>query len=91
MMEHLINAHPILSVVLCKLFNYMLLIGHVSTAFDHSYTVPIPKLDDIRTKSMSVDDFRGIAISPILSKLFESCILDRFQTFLGSADNQFDL
>ena len=89
MMEHLVNAHPILSVVLCKLFNFMLLIGHVPAAFGRSYTVPIPKLDDVRTKSMSVDDFRGIAISPILSKLFESCILDRFQTFLGSADNQF--
>ena len=35
----------------------------------------------LRGKSLSCDDFRGIAISPIISKIFEHCILDRFQTF----------
>ena len=38
---------------------------------------------------MSVDDFRGIAISPVISKVFEHCILDRFKPFLATADNQF--
>ena len=37
----------------------------------------------------SCDDFRGIAISPILSKIFEHCILDRFGSFFDTADNQF--
>ena len=54
-----------------------------------SYTVPIPKLNDCRTKSLSVDDFRGIAISAVISKVFEYCILDRFQSFLSTVDNQF--
>ena len=35
------------------------------------------------------DDFRGIAISPILSKTFEHCIHDRFQTFFITSNNQF--
>ena len=36
-----------------------------------------------------VDDFRGISISPLLSKIFEHCILDRFSSFLATSDNQF--
>ena len=33
---------------------------------------------------MSVDDFRGIAISPVISKVFEHCI-DRFEPFFATA------
>ena len=38
---------------------------------------------------MSCDDFRGIAISPILSKVFEHSLLKHVQLFLASNDNQF--
>ena len=38
---------------------------------------------------MSCDDFQGIAISPIISKVFEHCVLDRFQNFFLSSDAQF--
>ena len=38
---------------------------------------------------MSVDDFRGISISSVISKVFEHCILDRYGGFLLSSDNQF--
>jgi len=34
-------------------------------------------------------DFRGIAISSLLSKVYESCIYNRFQCFFYSPDNQF--
>ena len=54
-----------------------------------SYIVPVPKIKNCRTKAMSCDDFRGIAISPILSKVFEYCLIDRFRDFLISGDNQF--
>ena len=36
-----------------------------------------------------VDDIRGISISPVLSKIFVHCILDRFSSFPATADNQF--
>ena len=65
--------------------------GYVMSAFGESYTVPIPKLTDCRTKSLSVDNFTGIAISAVISKVFEYCILDRFQSFLSTVDNQFGL
>ncbi len=87
--EHLVHSHPIISCILYKLFNLLVKLGYVPSAFGQSYTVPIPKPSDCRTKSMSVDDFRGIAISAVISKVFEYCILERFQPFLSTVDNQF--
>jgi len=40
-------------------------------------------------KKLSVDDFRVISISPVISKIFEQYILRRFSKFLVSSDNQF--
>jgi len=54
-----------------------------------SYIVPIPNVEHTRTKALTLNDFRGIAISPIISKVFEYCVIDRFEEFLGAADNQF--
>ena len=55
-----------------------------------SYIVlPTPKPKEFMSKSLSYDDFRGIAISPIISKVFEYCFLDRFGSLLASLDNQF--
>jgi Reverse transcriptase (RNA-dependent DNA polymerase) len=87
--EHLQFCHPSLSVVLCKLFNLMLSYNYVPDGFRFSYIVPIPKMNECYSKQLSCNDFRGIAISPILSKVFEHCILDRFRTFLLTSDNQF--
>jgi len=33
---------------------------------------------DCLSKYLSMDDFCGITISPVISKVFESCILDRY-------------
>jgi len=48
--------------------------------------VPIPKYNG-RKKSLTVDDFRGISISPVLSKLFELCVLD--SDYFDTSDYQF--
>ena len=87
--EHLVNSHPSISVVLCKLFKIIMNCRCVPSGFKHGYLVPIPKMRYLRGKSLSCDDFRGIAISPIISKVFEHCILDRFQTFFLSCNSQF--
>ena len=39
---------------------------------------------------MTCNDFRGIAISPIISKVFEYCLLHGFQSLLATNDNQFE-
>jgi len=87
--EHLLYSHPILSLILTKLFRLIVLCRYIPTGFKHSYIVPIPKLRDSRMKAVTCDDFRGIAISPILSKIFEYCLLDRLKYVFSSADNQF--
>jgi len=87
--EHLMYCHPILSCILAKLFNLMLLCSHVPSSFGRSYTIPIAKVKDCRTKAMTTDDFRGIAISCVLSKVFEHCVFDRFKDYLSVSDNQF--
>ena len=77
--EHLQFSHPLLPVILSKLFNCMMDIGHVPECFGQSYTVPIPKAScNVRSKSVTVNDFRGISISPVISKVLEHCILDRY-------------
>ena len=87
--EHLLYCHPVLSVILAKLFQLVLTSRHIPDGFKHSYIVPIPKVKDCRTKAMLCDDFRGIAISPIMSKVFEHCLLKQLQLCVASTDNQF--
>ena len=65
------TSYPILPVILSKLFNLMLSIHYVQQGFKRSYIVPIPTPKDYYSKPLKCDDFRGIAISPILSKAFE--------------------
>ena len=67
-----------LPVVLSKLFKLILLCKQVPAGFGHSYIVPLPKLKDCITKVMSCEDFRGIAISAIISKVFEYCFIEKF-------------
>ena len=38
---------------------------------------------------MKCDDFRNIAISPIISEVFEYCLVERFSDYLVCSDNQF--
>jgi len=35
------------------------------------------------------NDFRGVAISPVICKVFEYCFLDRFQSLPTTEENQF--
>jgi len=87
--EHLRFCHPSVLVLLTKLFQLLMLSDCVPSGFKHrpSYIVPIPKVKDTRT--LTLNDFRGIAISPIISTIFEYCVIDRFEEFWGAADNQF--
>lgn len=86
--EHLKYSHPIIIVILCKLFNLFVINGHVPESFGRSYMVPIPK-GNVCNRALTLDDFRGISISPVISKLFEHAILDRFGHYFLTSDNQF--
>jgi len=73
--EHLQYSNPVVSVLLAKLFALIALSRRPPVGFKRSYIVPIPKSNDCRSKALSCQDFRGIAISPLLSKVFENCLL----------------
>ena len=85
--EHLKYSHPIVISILCKLFNLFVVYEHIPDSFGRSYTVPVPKIN-VYNRAVSVDDFRGISISPVVSKLFEHAILDRFAYYFITSDNQ---
>lgn len=88
--EHLLYSHPLLPCVLAKLFNIMMSAGYVPVCFGQSYTVPLLKSDCSRYgKSLNVENFRGVSISPAVSKVFEHCILEQYSDWLISSDNQF--
>jgi len=89
MAEHLIKAHPILPVILSKLFRLIVLSRHVPTTFGYSYIVLIPNTTVRFSKPLNCEDFRGIAISPIISKVFEYYFLNKLGNFLSSKANQF--
>ena len=86
--EHLLNAHPIIVQVLTKLLNLMILFEYVPDAFGLSIVVPIPKSNTGKNKVCS-DEFRGISINVIISKLFEHCLLYLFSLYLDSSILQF--
>ena len=50
--------------------------------------IPIPK-NDSNSKILTSDDFRGITISPIISKVFENCLLIIMNEYLETSDSQF--
>ena len=63
-------SHPIVVSILIKLFNIFIFTGHIPVSFGANYTVPIPKCDG-RIRVLSVNDFRGISIRSVISKLFK--------------------
>ena len=61
--------------------------------FKHQYVpdyfekeVIIPILKDVDGNSNSSDNYRGIILSPAVSKLFELCFFYKFSTFLYSSN-----
>ena len=85
--EHIMYCHPIIVSVITKLFNLMLYYNYVPNDFGMSLTVPIPKCNN--SIASTTDDFRGITISPVISKIFENFLLNKYGEFLGSSDFQF--
>jgi len=85
--EHLLYAHPIVVVLLCVLFNIMLKHGVVPSIF--SYGIIVPVLKDKHGDSTDISNYRGITLSPSISKLFEKCLLAKFAEHLSVSHHQF--
>ena len=86
--EHLVNCHPIIYSILSKLFQSMIEYSHVPREFGKGITIPIPKNDSTHG-AHAIDSFRGITLSPVLSKVFEHCILLLYSKYFTTSCNQF--
>lgn len=88
--EHLQHCHPSLPTLLAKVFNLVMETGIVPEQFGLSYTIPLLKGNTgSMSKHLTANDFRGISISPAISKVFENCVLQRYKNFFITSDNQF--
>jgi hypothetical protein len=85
--EHLMYAHPIVCTLLCNLFNCMLQCGRVP--YDFHFGVIVPLVKDQCGDVSDVNNYRGITLSPTISKLFEMCLIENFGHLLTTSDLQF--
>ena len=78
-LEHIIYSHPSVMLHLCKLFNLMLRHGYVPDQFGRGIVIPLVK--DKNGDVTNSDNYRGTIVSPIVSKIFESCLLLKLEPF----------
>ncbi len=85
--DHLINAPHRLIVILCQIFNIMIVHGMCSKSKLIGTMIPIPKVKyQVVCKS---DNFRAIALSSIFGKVLDWIILIKEQKSLCISNLQF--
>ena len=62
--------------------------NYVPNDFGKGIVVPIPK-EANKSGILSPGDYRGITLSPVISKVFEHALHFLFSDFLYSSDRQF--
>ena len=65
----------------------MLWAGYVPDDFGRGLTIPIPKNGHNAISNSA--DFKGITINPVISKSFESCMLDKLMPYLITSNRQY--
>ena len=85
--EHYIHADNKINVLLSMFFNAVICHGYIPIGLMETIIVPIVK--DKKGDIGSKDNYRPIALTSILSKIFEILILTRYQSMLTTTDNQF--
>lgn len=85
--EHLKYADDKLCVLLSILFNAMIIHNYIPDAMLDTIIVPIIK--DKRGDISDQDNYRPLALTCVVSKLFEFVILHRYEPFLRTTANQF--
>ena len=85
--EHLLNSHPSIVTHLKILFHLILSHAHVPASFGKGVVIPIIK--DKHGALSSMENYRPITLSPIISKVFESFLLELYSKFLPSDHLQF--
>lgn len=86
--EHFIHSNNCIVSILTYLFNIMMHYEVVPSAFGESLSFQIPKNSKSALSRIS-NDYRGISVNPIVSKIFEYCLIEKFGSFLGTSSQQF--
>jgi len=60
----------------------------LSDAFGCRVTFPIPKGPEGKCSSLT-DDYRGISVNLLLSKIYESCLMKKIENYLISSPHLF--
>ena len=71
--DYYCNGTPLLSRYISALFNCMITHCYVPNSVCISTIIPIPKGSNKSTST--VKNYRGIALSSLLSKIFDNCII----------------
>jgi len=82
--EHLLYSHPSIVVCIMLLFNMMSIHCVVPDAFGTGVMVAIVK--DSVGDITDVNNYRGITLSPVISKLFEYCVMEKFHELAFNSD-----
>jgi len=86
--EYLIYSYPIFLMIASLLFSLRVSNRYVPSDFGCGITVPLPMATS-KCSHISVDDYRGITILLIISKLFEFALLKCLTPFLRTSVAQF--
>jgi hypothetical protein len=84
---HLVSAHSILVMHFCNLCRIMLINGLVPGSFGCGIVIPLVK--DRTGDINSLHTYRGIALIPVVAKLFEGVMLEICSDFLVRDDLKF--
>jgi hypothetical protein len=85
--EHIINSHPSICVHLKQLFTMIFSHSYVPDEFGFGVIIPIVK--DKCGNLSSIDNYRPITLSPVISKLFEAFLMDKYCKYMRTDDLQF--
>lgn len=86
--DHLKFAHPVVYSTLAKLFFVIMIKSYIPKQFSCGLIVPIQKDNSIKGLQLP-DNFRGISLSPLISKVFETSVLFLYGKHMKSSDRQF--
>ena len=85
--EHIVYCFPSIAINLKLLFNIMIRHCYVPDAFGLGILIPIVK--DKSGDQGSLDNYRPITLSSVISKLFEMVLLELFSNFMETDQLQF--
>ena len=86
-LDHISFSHPAIITHLCRLFNLLLKHEYVPNEFGVGIIIPLVK--DKRGDICNSKNYRGITVSPVITKIFELCMLHEFDGFFRTNDLQF--